>query len=972
MLFLRSKAVFPLMLLTEMNKYLFLGIFCVSGFFAFGEFFKSNIRPISKKDGILFTENKGQIVDQNYKSRSDILFYGKTNDFSFFLKNNCLSYQLRKVTSWKKNKTFSYLENSLSNEPQLPDVVEICRIDNSLLNSNPQPLIVKDESNNALDNFYTNSSKDGMMFVKSYYGITYKNIYRNIDLHYYSHNGNLKYDFIVKPNSNFKEIQIQVNGSGNIDIQKDGSVLIETAIGNIIEAAPIVFQNGKILNSKWKLSGNTLSFEIIGYSENDVMIIDPSVRVWGTYFGGEFDDIITATYTDANKNLYVCGYTNSSGFIATSGAFQFNFGSPPYSYNKDAFLAKFDSSGTRIWGTYYGDSDPQTGDGLFGDLQGNIYLSGAALGTGTMMATPGAFQTTAGGGYLSKFSSSGVRIWATQYNGTNIKCITDKSNNVYIFGKTGSTSGIATSNGHQTSAAGWTDCFIAKFDPNGNRIWGTYYGGASTDNPGSCAIDTNNNLYICGTSQTSSGTAIATSNSYQNINGGSYDAFLAKFDSLGTRQWGTYYGGVGFDWGNSCEVDSNGNVYLIGTASNSTVFPTSNCHQSSFGGGSYDAFIVKFSGSGLRIWSTFYGGDGDDEGIDCSVFKSNIIFCGTTTSTNTAIPSPGGFLSTPGGGPYDCFLAEFDLNGVRVHGTYYGGNGYDKGTSCNFDASGNYYLAGFTTSTNNISTPGCHQDTAMQYFNGYMVKFKDCGAANTPTNTTSPLNQNICSNNSSTLTVMGSGYINWFPSYNSSLSLGSGTSFITPTLSAGTYSYFAEASSCTINPVRAIIVISVSPLPQINIAGNDTVCSGDLNILIASGANSYTWNNFASTGNSLVVNPTTTTTYTCFATNINGCSSSSTFYVYVDNCTGIDDLNKLIKDVLAFPNPFYNQISLKSSQNKLQSLKIFTVEGQEIITVDLQNRKNAEICLNTLSPGLYFFEINLENNYTQRFHVIKL
>ena len=79
--------------------------------------------------------------------------------------------------------------------------------------------------------------------------------------------------------------------------------------------------------------------------------------------------------------------------------------------------------------------------------------------------------------------------------------------------------------------------------------------------------------------------------------GDTYDAFLVKFAANGVRQWGTYYGGSGIDYGQTCCVDASGFIYLGGyTASNSgTVIATPGSHQSSHGGSTYDAFLVKFT-----------------------------------------------------------------------------------------------------------------------------------------------------------------------------------------------------------------------------------------------------------------------------------------------------------------------------------------------------------------------------------------
>ncbi len=118
-----------------------------------------------------------------------------------------------------------------------------------------------------------------------------------------------------------------------------------------------------------------------------------------------------------------------------------------------------------------------------------------------------------------------------------------KTNNqfVYIGGHTSSATNIATSASHQSSLIEYIDAFISKFNENGERIWGTYYGGNHRDIFRAIDFDSNNNLYALG--DTGSTTNIATPGSHQTTYNEWYDVMLIKFDQNGQRIWGTYYGG---------------------------------------------------------------------------------------------------------------------------------------------------------------------------------------------------------------------------------------------------------------------------------------------------------------------------------------------------------------------------------------------------------------------------------------------
>jgi hypothetical protein len=568
------------------------------------------------------------------------------------------------------------------------------------------------------------------MNVKSYTDVTFKNLYAGVDVKWYEKNGELEYDFIVAPNTDYTKIGWEIKGADRISIGENGQLIIETPLGNIEEQAPIAFQGETQVEAAWKIDGNKISFKLGNYNENEVLIIDPVVRQWGTYYGGTGTDIGASCATDASGNVYLAGYTNSTTEIATTGAHQTTYGGGSY----DAFLVKFNSSGVRQWGTYYGGTGTDIGTSCATDASGNVYLAGYTNST-TEIATTGAYQTTYGGGsydaFLVKFNSSGVRQWGTYYGGTqndvSYSCATDASGNVYLAGYTNSTTEIATTGAHQTTYGGGSDdAFLVKFNSSGVRQWGTYYGGTGLEIGASCATDASGNVYLAG--RTNSTTEIATTGAHQTTISGPYDAFLVKFNSSGVRQWGTYYGGTGLDIGASCATDASGNVYLAGYTNSTTEIATTGAHQTTYGGGYDDAFLVKFNSSGVRQWGTYYGGTVTDIGLSCATDASGNVYLAGYTNSTTEIATTGAHQTTYGGGSYDAFLVKFNSSGVRQWGTYYGGTVLENIASCATDASGNVYLAGRTSSTTEIATTGAHQTTISGPYDAFLVKFDACPA----------------------------------------------------------------------------------------------------------------------------------------------------------------------------------------------------------------------------------------------------
>jgi hypothetical protein len=426
------------------------------------------------------------------------------------------------------------------------------------------------------------------------------------------------------------------------------------------------------------------------------------------------------------------GYTSSaagSNLLATSGAHQSLHAGGPTSNGSgsfDAYLVKFNSSGVRQWATYYGGSGNDFGFSCATDASGNVFMIGITSST-SGIATAGAHETAVNNGFLVKFNSSGVRQWGTYFGGNGKHCTTDASGNIYIVGGTDLTLGIATAGAHQTMLSGSGDAFLVKFNSSGVKQWGTYFGGISADDGNSCTIDALGNIYMTGATFSSSG--IATAGAHQTANAGYTDAFLVKFNSSGVRQWGTYYGGVGPDDGFSCTTDASGNVYMTGQAQQQMAasgIATPGSHQSAYGGGYNDAFLVKFDSNGLRQWGTYYGGSLADEGNSCAIDALGNIYMTGFTQSSTGIATAGA-VKIVISGVNDAYLVKFDSNGVRQSGTYYGGGDIDIASSCATDASGNIYMTGQTQSNSGIATAGAHQTVdggvGNSYNDAFLVKF---------------------------------------------------------------------------------------------------------------------------------------------------------------------------------------------------------------------------------------------------------
>jgi uncharacterized protein (TIGR02145 family) len=622
-----------------------------------------------------FIENKGQIVNLSNKPDPEVLY---------LLNNQGLNVQLRKTGFSYDVYTVEYKQNPyhlLSHEHQplsrvhhsdsLFPIYHFHRIDLTLAGANPLCQIIPSEPLQDYFNYFTAATPpEGIKNVRQYSKITYQNIYPGIDLDFYTDKDHgYKYNFIIHPGADINDIRLKIDGPDHISFI-DNTLKFGTRFGDVEEVIPesyYLFNSSRVdLHVRFKKINN----ELYGFSinkpiaENSILVIDPtSIRLWGTYYGGSGWEGGNGCSVDKTGNVFLSGTTNSLNNIASTGAYQGTLAG-----NYDCFLVKFSAAGQRQWGTYFG---------------------GAAMDEA-------------------------------------VSCIVDISGNIYFTGDTQSTSGIASIGAHQTVYGGGSyDCYIEKFNQVGDRLWGTYYGGSGLDEGGYITTDNNGNVFLAGV--TSSDTGIATPGSYQpNRYNTSSDAFLAKFDSNGVRKWGTYFGGELNDFGEGCSIDVSGNIYLSGGTSSHTNIASPGGFQTTYGGGTADAFLVKFSNVGQRVWATYYGGSNEDQGYVCtSDMAGNVCMVGRTNSPD-GIASPGCHQYILGGN-YDGYIVKFDSVGLRLWGTYYGGPGIDEAYSCAFGWNNDIFMAGFSMSTNNISTPNSYQPVLDGISDAYLVKFNAGG-----------------------------------------------------------------------------------------------------------------------------------------------------------------------------------------------------------------------------------------------------
>ncbi len=384
---------------------------------------------------------------------------------------------------------------------------------------------------------------------------------------------------------------------------------------------------------------------------------------------------------------------------------------------------------TRLFGTYTGGSQQEQVQDIVLDKEGDSYQLGFTQSlnniatTGTYQGTFNAFSDV----FIIKHDENGNKIWGTYYGGNFYDrgfAIDYNNGHVFIAGNTFSMN-MATSGVHQETVVDADEAFLAKFDTTGNLVWSTYYAGEMHDFFADVVVDQNNDIYCTG--HTSSLSNIASPGSHQDFFLGTSACFIVKFDNTGNRIWGTYYGTANDD-GSGLGIDSNNDLYVTGyTTSTNGIINTSNTgvHQTSLNGGA-DAFIAKFSPSGTLTWGTYYGGTGNDLATSIAVDSEDSIYIAGNTTSSNEIFYNNAFQATPSSID-DNFIAKFGPNGTISWGSYFGGNEADYITKIDSHPGGGIVFTGFTQSQTNIASAGAYQINHDANYDAYLGYFDENG-----------------------------------------------------------------------------------------------------------------------------------------------------------------------------------------------------------------------------------------------------
>jgi hypothetical protein len=483
--------------------------------------------------------------------------------------------------------------------------------------------------------------------------------------------GIVRSTFQLAPGADPGRIGLHYNVPVHLDAA--GNLVFEFETGTMTACPPVAWQNieGRRLpvNVAFHVeaSDSIVHFSLGAYNPAFTLFIDP-IMSWNTFMGSSTHDFAYAVAADSDGNVYVAGYSDD------------NWGIRPVSSpagGGDAFAAKLDSSGARLWHTFMGSSAYDCGRAIFVDGSGNVYVAG---GSDATWGSP--VNNHAGGadGFAAKLDSSGERQWHT-FMGSSSEdgchaIVVEGSELVYVAGYSNADWGTPL-NAH----AGDSDAFVAKLTGGGEQWWHTFMGSTGTDRAFAVIVGGDGSVYVAGDSNATWGSPV-------NNHAGGVDGFAAKLNGSGVRQWHTFMGSTGTDHVFGVTVGGDGNVYVVGESNAAWGSPVN-----AYAGG-YDAFAAGLlSDSGARQWNTFMGSSSSDYGRGIAADGEGGVY--VAGSSYLAWGSP----VNAHAGDYDAFAAKLDSGGARRWHTFMGSSEEDGGEAIELDGRGNVYVAGYNFAT---------------------------------------------------------------------------------------------------------------------------------------------------------------------------------------------------------------------------------------------------------------------------------
>ncbi|MBK7034069.1 MAG: SBBP repeat-containing protein [Ignavibacteria bacterium] len=575
---------------------------------------------------------------------------------------------------------------SPKHEPEFD--INTYRVDMQLIASNPAPRLEFQQKTDGIVRYILPGTGATGLISERFTALLYHDVWPGIDLRMYVTDLGVKYDFIVHPGADARQIAFRYVGGSGPYLSDKGDISVTTPLGMIGENAPVVFEKGldgsrgNTVQAKFAVDGHSVRFEIGEYDRSRELVVDPQ-RVWGTYYGWNQNIETPRITADPFGNVFICGTTTATNMPNVAGVLQRR-----YKAGFDGFVAKFTELGKFVWHTYYGGSNNDRLRDVTTDAKGNVWTCGQTN-------SPDLPNLQMGSGPYGDWDSvqaaevivlkllpngSWGDSWQVYGRESDVATgIAVSADRVAIVGYTrsprlGNLFGDAGYVKNPTNNSNNTDMFVSVVKPKTlnpdqwNNHYLIFYGGGGEDFGDKIGFDPTGNIIFGGITY-SADFPVTDATTYKNYE----DIAVVKFGPTPARQWATMFGTVSYDQFGDLAVDGTGAATVVGIVQ-AAGFPTTNPLQATMRGLS-DGFIRKILSNGTTQFSTYYGGDSLDALYGVAVDKSNNVWIAGFTNRSTTIPiSPDAFQPTPNGNyGYDGYFAQLDPTGQTVlYGTYYG------------------------------------------------------------------------------------------------------------------------------------------------------------------------------------------------------------------------------------------------------------------------------------------------------------
>ena len=545
--------------------------------------------------GFEFVENKGQWD-------SKVKFSGQINSGAFFLQPEGFTVLLHNPQELQN--IMHMFHNGQAAREEEGKVLHSHAYAVHFAGANKNIEIVPEKLQNTYNNYFIgNDPSKWAANCRVYAALTYKNVYPNIDVRYYSDQGRLKYDLVIHPGGNVNNIALKYEGIDRLTVENK-ELLIKTSVGEVKELHPYSYLVNELtkeeVECRFQLSeNNTVRFKVRNYSSNATLVIDPTL-IFSTFSGSASDNWGFSATPGPGGTSFAAGIVFGSGFPVSPGAFQTNFQGGNVQ-RIDIGIIKLNADGSnRIYATYLGGSGDEYPHSLISDAQGNLIVAGKTY-SNNYAVTPGGLAGAGGGAdiVVTKLNAAGnaligsMRIGGTGNDGVNIETqhqtgnhrsvslirfygdesrsevILDAANNIYLASSTQSANFPVTPGVFQPAfGGGLQDGVLLKLNPDCNTIlFSSFLGGTKEDAAFVLALNPlNNNIYVAGATASNDFPGNKSGVLQPAYQGGISDGFISIVSNNGTSLLKTTYQGTSqVDNIYGIQFDRNGFPYIMGT-----------------------------------------------------------------------------------------------------------------------------------------------------------------------------------------------------------------------------------------------------------------------------------------------------------------------------------------------------------------------------------------------------------------------